>query len=314
MRRLNDERGAAAVVTAILLVMLIGFTALAVDVGALWWDKKELQNGADAAALALAQSCAQGDACPDDAVADGYATENKSDSNVTVEEVTLPTSTSVRVTVSSVRDFWFAPVIGQDSGQISASATASWGGVGGATVLPLTVSNCYFKQVDGSDLFPGTEVYLPLKKHAEISAEDCHGGGTHYIPGGFGWLVAGSECTVPTDAGGYADSDTGANVDQKCESYLMGLVGKTLLLPVFDHAHGTGANGKFRILGYAQLEITSYCFSNSGVYGPDSGACKNNPDGKNNPNLWGKFVKSVPLDAEIGEGEDYGVTTVELTE
>lgn len=49
---LSDQRGASAVLIAIMLVMLIGFAALAVDIGYLYATRNELQNVADAAALA----------------------------------------------------------------------------------------------------------------------------------------------------------------------------------------------------------------------------------------------------------------------
>lgn len=49
---LNNNRGATAVIVAICLTMLVGFAALAVDVGYLYATRNELQNAADAGALA----------------------------------------------------------------------------------------------------------------------------------------------------------------------------------------------------------------------------------------------------------------------
>lgn len=48
----NRQRGAVAVMTALCLTVLIGTTALAVDLGRAWVVRNELQNAADAAALA----------------------------------------------------------------------------------------------------------------------------------------------------------------------------------------------------------------------------------------------------------------------
>ncbi|MHC4322014.1 MAG: pilus assembly protein TadG-related protein, partial [Planctomycetota bacterium] len=53
--RLNNKRGVVAVIVGILLVVLIGFTALSVDVGHLYVVHNELQNAADAGALAGAR-------------------------------------------------------------------------------------------------------------------------------------------------------------------------------------------------------------------------------------------------------------------
>ena len=49
---MKDQAGAVAVTVAILLVLLVGFAALAIDVGYLMVTRNELQNVADAAALA----------------------------------------------------------------------------------------------------------------------------------------------------------------------------------------------------------------------------------------------------------------------
>ena len=62
MRSVKSERGAVATIVAMLLggAVIFGLLAMAVDVGALMVERRQLQNGADAAAMSLAQSCAQG--------------------------------------------------------------------------------------------------------------------------------------------------------------------------------------------------------------------------------------------------------------
>ena len=52
--RIKDESGVTAILVAIVMVVLIGITALAVDIGYVAATKNELQNVADAAALAAA--------------------------------------------------------------------------------------------------------------------------------------------------------------------------------------------------------------------------------------------------------------------
>jgi len=49
---LGNQKGAAAIVTVIVLAMLLGFSALAIDVGYMYSTRNELQNVADSAALA----------------------------------------------------------------------------------------------------------------------------------------------------------------------------------------------------------------------------------------------------------------------
>jgi Flp pilus assembly protein TadG len=53
--KLKDQRGISAVLIAVCLVMLLGFVALAIDIGHLAVARNELQNAADAGALAGAR-------------------------------------------------------------------------------------------------------------------------------------------------------------------------------------------------------------------------------------------------------------------
>lgn len=55
IRQIDNQKGVTAVVVAISLLVLIGFVALAVDLGYLYIVKGELQNAADSGALAGAQ-------------------------------------------------------------------------------------------------------------------------------------------------------------------------------------------------------------------------------------------------------------------
>ena len=54
-----------AVIVAISLTALIGMAAFAIDVGALYGERRQLQSGADAGALAVAEDCALGEAMHD---------------------------------------------------------------------------------------------------------------------------------------------------------------------------------------------------------------------------------------------------------
>lgn len=64
IRRSDQERGAIAVIVALVVGMLVltGAAALTIDAGSLYAERRVVQNAADAASLALAQACARGDA------------------------------------------------------------------------------------------------------------------------------------------------------------------------------------------------------------------------------------------------------------
>ena len=51
IKKLHEQHGVTSLVMAISAVMLLGFTAMGIDLGHAWMVKQELQNVADAAAL-----------------------------------------------------------------------------------------------------------------------------------------------------------------------------------------------------------------------------------------------------------------------
>jgi len=87
----RSERGAVTVVVATLLGfgILTGSAALVVDVGAMYVEREELQSGADAAAMAVAErclvaTCSNGSAM---VVAAKYANKNAKDGHTKVTEI-----------------------------------------------------------------------------------------------------------------------------------------------------------------------------------------------------------------------------------
>lgn len=72
MRRLGDDDGAVAVIVALMAVMLFGFGAIAIDVGSLYAERRQLQSGSDAGAFAVAKICAT-TSCPDTTAANATA-------------------------------------------------------------------------------------------------------------------------------------------------------------------------------------------------------------------------------------------------
>lgn len=90
----RNERGAAAALTTIALsFVLVPMAALVVDVGTLYVEREELQSGADAAAIRIAQACLAGE-CDDPAdladqlaLAEQYADVNAKDNATEVTEV-----------------------------------------------------------------------------------------------------------------------------------------------------------------------------------------------------------------------------------
>ncbi|PWW24846.1 Flp pilus assembly protein TadG [Geodermatophilus normandii] len=266
-RRLAGERGAAAVVLSVLLVPLLGFTAIAVDLGALYADRARLQVAADAAALAVARDCARG-ACGDmQATAQELVDANSvADAGAGAATAAPPllrsAPTRVTVTGSAPREHWFAPVIGHDASAVSATATVTWGAPsGGTAMLPLIFSWCeWLAQTGGGMPSTTTQRTIVLPKKSDTG---CTGPSRMFVPGGFGWLQSdgGNTCRATTRIGSRYDSEPGNNPSQGCSvGDVASLVGRTVLLPIFDESGGTGSGAWYEVHGYAAFTITGYHF------------------------------------------------------
>ncbi|TFV80224.1 hypothetical protein E4P40_17770 [Blastococcus sp. CT_GayMR20] len=274
-RRAQDERGATAVMFALLLVPMLGFAAIAVDVGALYAEKARLQVAADAAAIAVAQDCSRG-ACGD-MLATAQALITANDGEGTASYPVLSNDPlSVTVVGSTPKEHWFAPVLGHDSTAVSATATVGWGSPSaGTAVLPLTFSWCSFKAQTGGGLPSTTTVHtINLSKTDEVG--QCTGPSGNFVPGGFGFLEADSgACEVTSAIGEPLQSEPGESPPQGCTSAdFAAFVGQTVLLPIFDEYGGTGNGAWYRVYGYAAFRLTGYSFT--GQFKTDPKPCSGN--------------------------------------
>ena len=102
MRRLTGgEDGAVAVITALLMVFLLGITAIVVDVGLIYAERFQLQNGADAAALAIAQDCAAASCSSPGETATRLAGKNANDGVSAATAVISGKSVTVRTSTAT---------------------------------------------------------------------------------------------------------------------------------------------------------------------------------------------------------------------
>lgn len=144
----SDDEGAVLILVALAMVALFGMLALVVDVGGMLYRRVQMQNAADAAALAAAISCGTQEG-PDEArrQADALAIANSSIGEVAPGwPVYTPnceaSSGTVTVKIRGTQGLTFSGVLGIDGPvEVSAQATALWGGAGvGEHVAPLMLS------------------------------------------------------------------------------------------------------------------------------------------------------------------------------
>jgi len=334
--RVRDEGGAVIVFVAIGMVMLIGFVAITVDFGRIYSERRELQNGADAAALAVAQDCAFGncgggyDPYP---VAEQYADANASDGLAAVDQVDLDLAAQ-QVTVAAITedpggdnffDMTFAKVLGYDGLTVSADATVAWGPPTSLTTLPLIFSTCEWDKFSGS-LHPASAVLnneLPpapgYARASEYSTVFFHGNSEpctvspsgQDLPGGFGWLESAGGCTAKVDAGGWVGIDPGVSPTTGCSASLMAnLIGEVVLIPYFDDVVGTGNNALYHVAGYGALYLTGYNFT--GQYKEKSVITGNKACSPPDTCVEGYFIEDWAVDGGAIGGSDFGVVVIKF--
>lgn len=279
----ENERGVIAPIAAILMVALLGFGALAVDVGAMYSEKAQLQNGADSAALAIAQACekvASSAPCGADQrlKAAPFANGNALDGSSNVFSATVSSAGAtgtVDVTTETPAgaggehfSLHLARVLGINSVEIRASAQAKWFyPTKGLSVLPLVFAPCEF-----------TEDGLPHKILTQGGGQDCNGlnPSNAAYQGGFAWLKPnGTEpCEVTAEIGVYSDGSTGAAVPSGClalfdPSLNPSLAGSTVALPVYSYTNGLpGSNADYMISKWAGFKIIAWNLTGQAKYDP----------------------------------------------
>jgi hypothetical protein len=296
------------------MVVLCGFAAVSLDVGALYAERAQLQNGADAAALAVAQDCADGSCVNTAATAGAFANSNANDRAANISTPVMAAN-SVSVTAST-RDgsgsgslaLAFAPVLGIDSKSVGATATAGWGSpLTGPAVIGMTFAPCVFK-LDGA--------VQVISMHGDSGGVSCSSTSPSgkVLPGGFGWLKdTGGTCQATVTAGTAAtvSGSTGISLPPGCEALLTSMGGETILLPVYADLGGTGASAYYQIRGWAAFKLLGWNFPGLHYRNQTyAGAhCKGDCKG-----IIGQFVSFVSLDDRFTlGGPSLGTSVVTLT-
>ncbi len=335
MRRLRtgSDRGAVAIIVCFAAVALFGMGALVIDVAALQQERRELQNGADAGALAIAKDCAAAvSTCTTAggrATAELLANRNSNDSVSDVESVDLDTANS-RVTVTtSTREstgsaqvpYRLAGILNpaNTGGTVHAQAHAVWDGIGAATTLPLTMSYCDFDAAtdDGTHFATGppfTGAAKTIYLHTgggpgggttsgceSVAGHDADGDGS--LPGGFGWLEEDGPCEADITAGGTAGAGPGVSAaDSDCD--FASLLNQTVLIPIYDDVNGLGgSNAEYHFKGFAGFYITGFRFP--GVFSTPK------PCSGSNSCIKGYFVSYSTTEGSTG-GPNLGAQVAKL--
>lgn len=345
MRRLTRARttdeGSVVAVVVVLLFVLLGATALVIDVGNLVWERSQLQNAADAAAFAAGQELIEsGDPTAALEVGRTVAAGNSS-REVHIEEFE-PATTSVRVATRSGTEAQptipsiVAGAIGVDDYTSQAVAQAEWTElIGAARTLPFAVCVDTWERM--------------------VAERGLPTGPDHYV--GFAGRAADAPPSPCTDADNYdgvvlLEHDANCWAETRVDQPAVGRVGiggidafnrhcveptagspapgslrrfvheqRVALVPLvgsFD-----AASGEADILGYAAFQVTGYSIRGNGPWlraFMTPSECGRNVEPEDPAwtasCLRGHFVRGVFLGADPGPAgaSPYGAYAVRLRE
>ncbi|NUU30398.1 pilus assembly protein TadG-related protein [Arthrobacter sp. C9C5] len=331
-RQHRDERGATGVLVAVMMLVLIGAGALAVDTGQIYAERAQLQNAADAGALAAAQQCHRAGGCTV-GQAMAWAAElsgpNSDDGATTVDSVDLSVPNQIKV-VTSTRGSngagfltkLFASALNAPPVTVRANAIASFRNKTQGSGFPLALSDSCFNLSGGSQT-------AEVQKISYKPGGTCTGPSGTQIPGGWGWLDRTSPCIAETTTGNNrAGSDPGNNPPTDCDTVLGGWIATILAggdvkvaFPVFDNAGGQGQNGYFHVIGYATFKMWGWKFGNNHNYEFRNRAGDPNMtsalacSGGNNRCIIGQFVTFETIDSIGGNssgGANLGTAEIKL--
>lgn len=234
-RRRRSEEGAVAVLVTVCVLVLLGFSAMAVDLGNAWAQKQQTQTQADLAATAASRSLrASGDPLADCASARAIALEylrknstysqddgataawtatQLGDGNSANGEVTCPTRNRVRVvSPPSLVQFALAGALGPESTNVAAAAAAEIRSPG--AVAPLWLPMDCTKGLQWADVPSGPST--PPAPTSSYTVPTPPGTGTHTLrtlsPALIGQTTAATSLVVTTNNDWPAASTTGTVV------------------------------------------------------------------------------------------------------
>ena len=270
--RRNDERGQAIVLTTFALVMIFGMSALVLDVGHWFRDKRRLQGTADAAALAGAQQL------PDDPIgaknqALNYANQNGVDvagADIIISSTAAPNDT-ISVKAKRTDPGIFSSVLGIGSANIDAHAKARVGPPQDALHVAPMVVYCGHSLIQNcnNDHTPQFNVqtqmdYDPMGAPGAFGMLNLDGeSGTVGSSNEAAWILDGFDKYLPI---GKYKSDPGAKFSSSnIQSALDDRMHTILLFPVFKTLDGTGQNAQYDIIGWIGFYLTGYDIHGNGA-------------------------------------------------
>jgi hypothetical protein len=274
----SDEGGAVAVLLALLLAVLIGVAALVVDLGQIIIVRSELQNGADAGALAGVVDLVYNGPDTAETTAVTYSTQSKNyqltNPNPAADAVVVtavgPETLRVLVrrtggTSGGAVNTVFAPIWGIYNAGVEAVAVATLErkiiGSGPGNLMPFGIhEDLVDSDGDGNyDVGNIVDIYPHDLSAGNFGLLDLNGGSNSNTETE-SWIENGYDQTfVIPEATGYVyiEGDPGIS-GGSLNGAINSRLGDRLLFPVFDEVTEQGANTDFRVVDLVGGTIWSF--------------------------------------------------------
>jgi hypothetical protein len=269
MRSLRSQRGQALVFSVILLGILLGISALVIDVGSWYQADQAAQAAADASALAGAQ------ALPVDggraaSLANEYLDKNGGGDRAVAFSSGSRFNDTVTVTVARPAPGFFSKVFGLDAVTVHAQASARAVEIGQPRwVAPIVVKEtnpllqCLPDPCYGQDT--KLEYYAIKDKGAQNDGAGSfglinlvQGGGNPGTSELASWIDGGLDGYMPL--GQYSARTGNPFSSREITDALTRRIGTEIMLPIYRSLTGTGSNAEYEIVGWVGFYLTGFDF------------------------------------------------------
>lgn len=325
-RSTQSEQGAVAIMVAILSVALIGVLAFVTDIGMAYANKRILQNGADAAVLAvgneLIKTSRPNETCAEMATREGsvqgiassYLEDNAQGSAVSLDGYSLdcePMGLVVSATATKQSPAFFGGIFGSGDIPLAQSAKAIVGPAGAVVgVRPIAICSARAALLLAS---PTTTMTFDVDNVDQGCGSAAGNWGLLDLDGGSNptgdlekWIGSGSPDQISSAPGTWLHGNPGIPRPGALAPAMDSILGKIVILPVFDQMRGSGQGSEFQVTGFISVRMCAYKFNNQKgddtyVAGDDidaSGSCWSKdsvpvPEPKNYFQV--KFRKYIPM-------------------
>ena len=248
---LKDERGGILVLVAVLIVVLLGVTALAVDAGDLYQNRRMVVNAADAAALAGAQELAKGGSNNE---IENQATTYAGLNGALIGDITI-TSNTVKVDTYNEVELAFARFLGFEKMPVSATATAyvgpfeEWEGLIPIALKESAITEGGIVVIDFHTLGAGNWGVLSFSGPGSGYNPNTVAG---YIRNGYPYPVK-VYCEVTSTAPGKHVAGAQGEVNNA----LIDIVGSEVYVPIISNEYEPGSK-PVEIIGFARVLVDMY--------------------------------------------------------